>query len=39
MGGRGRGVGREVATAVKKNCPENLHSEDTDTRAVHLVSG
>ena len=21
-----------------KNCPEKLHSEDTDTRAVHLVS-
>ena len=38
MGGRGGGVGREVATAVK-NCPEKLHSEDTDTRAVHLVSG
>ena len=40
MGGRGGGVGREVATAVKKTaCPEKLHSEDTDTRAVHLVSG
>ena len=22
-----------------KNCPEKLHSEDTDTGAVHLVSG
>ena len=21
-----------------KNCPEKLHSEDTDTKAVHLVS-
>ena len=21
------------------NCPEKLHSEDMDTRAVHLVSG
>ena len=21
-----------------KNCPEKLHSEDTDTRAVHIVS-
>ena len=39
MGGRGGGVGREVATAFLKNCPEKLHSEDTDTRAVHLVSG
>ena len=34
MGERqGWGVGKEV-----KNCPEKLHSEDTDTRAVHLVS-
>ena len=38
MGGRQERGGREVATAVKKNCPEKLHSEDTDTRAVHLVS-
>ena len=29
--------GGEVVTA-SKNCPEKLHSEDTDTRAVHLVS-
>ena len=42
MGRRqGWGVGRVVATAVQKrlNCPEKLHSEDTDTRAVHLVGG
>ena len=31
-------MGREVATAVE-NSPEKLHSEDTDTKAVHLVSG
>ena len=31
------GLGREVATAVE-NCPEKLHSENKDTRAVHLVS-
>ena len=24
---------------ASENCPEKLHSEDTDTRAVHLVSG
>ena len=30
-------MGREVATAVQ-NYPEELHSEDTGTRAVHLIS-
>ena len=35
MGGRGGGVGREVATAIKKT----VQRSSTDTRAVHLVSG
>ena len=33
-GGRGRGW--EWQQQVK-NCPEKLHSEDMDTRAVHIV--
>ena len=40
MGGRqGRGGGEGGGNSCLKNCPEKLHSEDTDTRAVHLVSG
>ena len=30
-------MGRKVAIA-SENCPEKLHSEDRDTRAVQLVS-
>ena len=36
MGGRGGGLGGRWQQLFK-NCPEKLHSEDTDTRAVHLV--
>ena len=40
MGGRQRrGGGEGGGNSCLKNCPEKLHSEDTDTRAVHLVSG
>ena len=35
MGGR-QGWGGRWQQLVK-NCPEKLHSEDTDTRAVHIV--
>ena len=38
MGSRGGG-GEGGGSSCLKNCPEELHSEDTDTRAVHLVSG
>ena len=37
MGGRGGGWGGRWQQLLK-NFPEKLHSEDTDTRAVHLVS-
>ena len=41
MGGReaGAGGGEGGGNSCLKNCPEKLHSEDTDTRAVHLVGG
>ena len=35
-GGRGWGWGGRWQEQVK-NCPEKLHSEDMDTRAVHIV--